>query len=60
MPNRWSAAGLAGGVLGLSVSGHVRPTLRTVDKRRNSAARQRRLVAQLEAMGHTVTLEPAA
>jgi transposase len=30
------------------------------DKRRNSAARQRRLVAQLEAMGHTVTLEPAA
>ncbi len=30
------------------------------DKRRNSAARQRRLVAQLEAMGHKVTLEPAA
>jgi transposase len=30
------------------------------DKRRNSAARQRRLVAQLEAMGHSVTLEPAA
>lgn len=30
------------------------------DKRRNSAARQRRLVAALEAMGHTVTLEPAA
>lgn len=30
------------------------------EKRRNSAARQRRLVAQLEAMGHTVTLEPAA
>jgi len=30
------------------------------DKRRNSAARQRRLVAQLEAMGHHVTLEPAA
>ena len=30
------------------------------DKRRNSAARQRRLVAQLEAMGHTVTLAPAA
>ncbi len=28
------------------------------DKRRNSASRQRRLVAQLEAMGHTVTLEP--
>ena len=27
------------------------------DKRRNSAARQRRLVAQLESMGHTVTLE---
>ncbi len=30
------------------------------DKRRNSAARQRRLVAQLEAMGHKVILEPAA
>ena len=30
------------------------------DKRRNSAARQRRLVAQLEAMGHRVILEPAA
>ena len=30
------------------------------DRRRNSAARQRRLVAQLEALGHTVTLEPAA
>ncbi|MGQ0825982.1 MAG: IS110 family transposase, partial [Actinomycetota bacterium] len=30
------------------------------DKRRNSPARQRRLVAQLEAMGHKVTLEPAA
>ena len=30
------------------------------DKRRNSPARQRRLVAQLEAMGHRVTLEPAA
>lgn len=30
------------------------------DKRRNSTARQRRLVAQLEAMGHKVTLEPAA
>jgi transposase len=30
------------------------------DNRRNSAARQRRLVAQLEAMGHKVTLEPAA
>jgi transposase len=30
------------------------------DKRRTSTARQRRLVAQLEAMGHKVTLEPAA
>ena len=30
------------------------------DKRRNSTAHQRRLVAQLEAMGHRVTLEPAA
>jgi transposase len=30
------------------------------DKRRTSPARQRRLVAQLEAMGHHVTLEPAA
>ena len=30
------------------------------DKHRNNAARQRRLVAQLEAMGHRVTLEPAA
>lgn len=30
------------------------------DKRRNTEARQRRLVAQLEAMGHHVTLEPAA
>jgi hypothetical protein len=30
------------------------------DRRRNSLARQRRLVAQLEAMGHHVTLEPAA
>jgi transposase len=30
------------------------------DRRRTSAARQRRLVAQLEAMGHRVTLEPAA
>lgn len=30
------------------------------DKRRTSAAHQRRLVAQLEAMGHKVTLEPAA
>ncbi|MDP9333741.1 MAG: IS110 family transposase, partial [Actinomycetota bacterium] len=30
------------------------------EKRRNSPARQRRLVAQLEAMGHHVTLEPAA
>ena len=30
------------------------------DKRNNSAARQRRLVAQLEAMGHKVTLDPAA
>jgi len=30
------------------------------EKRRNSTARQRRLVAQLEAMGHKVTLAPAA
>jgi len=30
------------------------------DKRRTSAAHKRRLVAQLAAMGHTVTLEPAA
>ena len=30
------------------------------DKRRNSPARERRLIAQLEAMGHKVTLEPAA
>jgi transposase len=30
------------------------------DRRRNSVARQRRLVGQLEAMGHRVTLEPAA
>ncbi len=30
------------------------------DKRRNSQARQRRLVAQLEALGHKVTLEPTA
>jgi len=30
------------------------------EKRRNSPARQRRLVAQLEAMGHNVTLAPAA
>ncbi len=30
------------------------------DKRRNSTAHQRRLVAQLETMGHRVTLEPAA
>jgi transposase len=30
------------------------------DKRRNNPAHQRRLVAQLEAMGHKVTLEPAA
>ena len=30
------------------------------DKRRNSPARKRRLIAQLEAMGHKVTLEPAA
>lgn len=30
------------------------------DRRRNSTARQRRLVAQLEALGHTVTLQPAA
>ncbi|MGH3520287.1 MAG: hypothetical protein ACRDQ7_23470 [Haloechinothrix sp.] len=30
------------------------------DRRRNSAARQRRLVAQLQAMGHNVTLAPAA
>jgi transposase len=30
------------------------------DRRRNSTARQRRLIAQLEAMGHKVTLEPAA
>jgi transposase len=30
------------------------------DKRHTSTARQRRLVAQLEAMGHKVTLEPAA
>ncbi|MGQ0826438.1 MAG: IS110 family transposase, partial [Actinomycetota bacterium] len=30
------------------------------DKRHNSPARQRRLVAQLEAMGDKVTLEPAA
>ena len=30
------------------------------DKRRNRHAHQRRLVAQLEAMGHKVTLEPAA
>ena len=30
------------------------------DKRRNSTAQQRRLVAQLEAMGHKVTLQPAA
>lgn len=30
------------------------------DKRRNSAARQHRLVTQLEALGHKVTLEPAA
>ena len=30
------------------------------DKRRSGTAHQRRLVAQLEAMGHKVTLEPAA
>jgi transposase len=30
------------------------------DKRRNTEIRQRRLVKQLEAMGHKVTLEPAA
>ena len=30
------------------------------DKRRNNAAHQRRLIAQLEALGHRVTLEPAA
>lgn len=30
------------------------------DRRRNSTARQRRLVAQLEAMGHKVTLQPTA
>ncbi len=30
------------------------------EKRRNSTAYQKRLVAQLEAMGHRVTLEPAA
>ncbi len=30
------------------------------DKRRTSTAHQRRLVAQLEAMGHKVTLQPAA
>ena len=30
------------------------------DRRRNSTARQKRLMAQLEAMGHKVTLEPAA
>lgn len=30
------------------------------DKRRNSTARQKRLIAQLEALGHKVTLEPAA
>jgi transposase len=30
------------------------------DKRRTSSAHQRRLVSQLEAMGHKVTLEPAA
>jgi len=30
------------------------------DKRRTNPARQRRLVAQLEAMGHRVTLQPAA
>jgi transposase len=30
------------------------------DRRRNSTARQRRLIAQLEAMGHRVTLQPAA
>ena len=31
-----------------------------LDKRRSSPARQRRLVAQLEALGNRVTLEPAA
>lgn len=30
------------------------------EKRRNTPARQRRLVAQLEAIGHHVTVEPAA
>jgi transposase len=30
------------------------------DRRRNSNTRQRRLVAQLEALGHKVTLQPAA
>ena len=30
------------------------------DQRRSSIARQRRRVAQLEALGHKVTLEPAA
>ncbi len=30
------------------------------DKRRNSQARQRRLIAQLQALGHTLTLQPAA
>ena len=30
------------------------------DKRRNSEARKRRLISQLEAMGHKVTIEPAA
>ena len=30
------------------------------DKRRNSPTRERHLIAQLEALGHKVTLEPAA
>jgi transposase len=30
------------------------------DRRRNSNARQRRLIAQLQALGHKVTLQPAA
>ena len=30
------------------------------DKRRTSTAHQKRLIAQLEALGHKVTLEPAA
>ena len=43
-----------------STSTDIRARHRLVDRRNDTAAQTRRLVAQLQRLGHTVTLQPAA